>query len=142
MMQADGNKRDISYIALEVSDQPDEKLVRMVSVANRRQVTAHLRDGWYAHFLQHPCLALPGCSTLSGYWLPCIARTAYGSVEKVDITDRCLTPVAVGDKLNLIASLDWHQGGLHAICNFSKGGLSTKSIQLIASKLDQAVTSQ
>ena len=45
-MQAEANKSDMSYIALEVSEQADEKVVRMVSLASRQEVTAHLRDGW------------------------------------------------------------------------------------------------
>lgn len=50
-MQAEHDKADISYIALEVSEQADEKLVRMVSISSRREVTAHLRDGWYSQTL-------------------------------------------------------------------------------------------
>ncbi len=47
-MQAQDSSADISYIVLEVSQEADEKLVRMVSLASRREVVAHLRDGWYS----------------------------------------------------------------------------------------------
>ena len=52
-MQALGGKADIAYIVLEVLESADEKLVRMVSIASRQEVTAHLRDGWYVLLLWH-----------------------------------------------------------------------------------------
>lgn len=52
-MQALDGKADISYIVLEVSESADEKLVRMVSIASRQEVTAHLQDGWYVLLLWH-----------------------------------------------------------------------------------------
>ena len=38
---------DISYLALEIWDEGDERLLRLMSTTNRREVIAHLRDGWY-----------------------------------------------------------------------------------------------
>lgn len=46
------------------------------------------------------------------------------------------TPVAEGDKLNLIAALDLHQGSLHAICNFSKGETSNLISPIFCRKLN------
>lgn len=46
------------------------------------------------------------------------------------MTCRWQTPLAEGDKVNLIAKLDHHEGGLHAICNFSKGNESTAVLAL------------
>lgn len=42
---------DIAYIVLEVVEEVDEKVVRLVSTASRKEVTAHLRDGWYSSTL-------------------------------------------------------------------------------------------
>lgn len=37
---------DIAFIAIEVSEDIDEKLVRMVSTTSKKELTVHLRDGW------------------------------------------------------------------------------------------------
>lgn len=40
---------------------------------------------------------------------------------------RVQTPVCEGDKVNLLARLDHHNGSLHAICDYSRGEVQLKS---------------
>ena len=69
------------YIVLEVVDTQEEKLLRVLNVANKLEVTAHLRDAW-VHTL-----------------------------------------VREGDMVNLVADIDEHDGGFHALCDCSKGDI-------------------